>query len=828
MALALIAILLSVAAAGHFIVTRAASNQIERFSTRATAEHEAGELLEQLQHVEEWLSKQIIEPGGQSEEELIAMVLQLESSLDSLRDKTRVLNQPGLALANFVSEAELARLEIDADMFLRVSRDNLLRFPSTDIMQTYMQPKSRKVIDKLDDLIYQLAKESDERDFVFLLYQTRYLWQRLLSEFRLLVANRFSVFSDNPKDGMKARAYNIEIYFEQLHTQLKQLEKAKVPEVLLPFDADIWKALLEDVEEWKLHYDELKENLYAEDWRQDINLYKNSLHPVIKDMKMGVNELQSSLAAQGKADVKELTDIARRLSQAIFVLALLGIVLTLSVYVYLRLRIIDPIADTALALRQEAGGDRNVIIPKPKLQETQDLVEAFGEMRRQVWKRQEGLDHLAHHDALTQLPNRTLFKDRLKHAMSISAQNNQMIALMFLDLDNFKQINDTQGHLVGDELLVTVAKRLQLVMRETDTVARLGGDEFAILLEDIEQKTFARNIARDILAALREPITIDSQEFYISGSIGIAISPYDDNMPDNLLRDADAAMYEAKHLGKNKYHFFSNDLLQRVTSQLDLEQRLREAVKNDELLFHYQPIVDAKTGRLISVEALMRWQPPTGGLIYPDEFLETLKNQSLDLGRQSIGSLFSQVDRIQSRALEHCGHPLHVSLNMSATILRDTNRHRGVVNALQAMKFPSYITIEITEDTLLEDLANARALLHELRQLGITLVLDDFGTGQSSLNHLRSFPFDSIKIDREFVRDVNSDNDDAILVKAITQLAHNFGMKVVAEGVETEAQRAFLVDIGCDYLQGYLFSKAVPEDALFEMVEMFDDSGCKS
>jgi diguanylate cyclase (GGDEF)-like protein len=464
-----------------------------------------------------------------------------------------------------------------------------------------------------------------------------------------------------------------------------------------------------------------------------------------------------------------------------------------------------------------------VVIPQPKLKETQDLVEAFGEMRRQVGKRQEGLDHLAHHDALTQLPNRTLFKNRLEHAMYISQQNNQMMALMFLDLDNFKQINDTQGHLVGDELLITVAKRLKPVIRDVDTVARLGGDEFAILLEDIEQKTFARNIARDILAALREPITIDDQKFYISGSIGIAVAPYDDNVPDNLLRDADAAMYEAKHLGKNKYHFFSSDLLQRVTSQLDLEQRLREAVKNDELLFHYQPIVDAKTGRLVSVEALMRWQPSGGEMIYPADFLETLKNQSLDLGRQSVESLFAQVDSIQTRVLEKCGQPLHVSLNMSPTILRDTNRHSGVVNALRSMKFPSFITIEITEDTLLEDLTNARALLHELRQLGISLVLDDFGTGQSSLNHLRSFPFDSIKIDREFVRDVISDHDDATLVKAITQLAHNFGMKVVAEGVETKEQRDFLVDIDCDYLQGFLFSKAVAEDVLFELIE---ESGC--
>ncbi|WP_419608302.1 putative bifunctional diguanylate cyclase/phosphodiesterase, partial [Thiolapillus sp.] len=445
-------------------------------------------------------------------------------------------------------------------------------------------------------------------------------------------------------------------------------------------------------------------------------------------------------------------------------------------------------------------------------------VEAFSEMRRQVWKRQQGLDHLAHHDPLTQLPNRLLFMDRLEHALSIARRHNKMVALLFLDLDNFKQINDALGHFAGDELLVNVARRLQKVIRKSDTVARLGGDEFAILLEDIGQKAFARNVALKILKELQSPLEIGSQQYHISGSIGISIAPYDDNQPEDLLRDADSAMYEAKRCGKNNYHFFSSELLQRVSRQLDLEHRLRDAALKKEFLFHYQPIVDAGTGQLIAVEALMRWQPENGPLIYPDEFMETMKSQNLDLSRKVTEHLFAQVDDLQEHVLNEYGIRLRVSINMAPSALRDPSRHSGVITTLRRLKYPSPITLEITEDTLLEDLATVRALFSELRQLGIPLVLDDFGTGQSSLNHLRSYPFDSIKIDREFVRDISSDEDDAILVKAITQLAHSFGMKVVAEGVETEAQRRYLINIGCDYLQGYIISKPLPTDALLNFL----------
>ncbi|HEC07246.1 MAG TPA: EAL domain-containing protein, partial [Thiolapillus brandeum] len=678
--------------------------------------------------------------------------------------------------------------------------------------------KSRAIHDALDSIVGQMVQRKDVSEFTHLVYQARHTWQQLQSEVNLLVANRFSVFSDNPEMGIEDSVRNIGKYLKKMQQLLLELEESRVPKRLSVVEDGVWQRLLRNVDEWRQSYQDLLASLHSQRWREDLYVYKSSLLPHIRSMQTDLKKLQDALVQQTADDTTGLTNVASRLSQTIFLLTGLGILWILFAYVYLRIRVIKPIADTAHALRQEANGNSDVVIPQSKLAETQDLVEAFSEMRRQVWKRQQGLDHLAHHDPLTQLPNRLLFMDRLEHALSIARRHNKMVALLFLDLDNFKQINDALGHFAGDELLVNVARRLQKVIRKSDTVARLGGDEFAILLEDIGQKAFARNVALKILKELQSPLEIGSQQYHISGSIGISIAPYDDNQPEDLLRDADSAMYEAKRCGKNNYHFFSSELLQRVSRQLDLEHRLRDAALKKEFLFHYQPIVDASTGQLIAVEALMRWQPENGPLIYPDEFMETMKSQNLDLSRKVTEHLFAQVDDLQEHVLNEYGIRLRVSINMAPSALRDPSRHSGVITTLRRLKYPSLITLEITEDTLLEDLATARALFSELRQLGIPLVLDDFGTGQSSLNHLRSYPFDSIKIDREFVRDISSDEDDAILVKAITQLAHSFGMKVVAEGVETEAQRRYLINIGCDYLQGYIISKPLPTDALLSFL----------
>ena len=819
MALVLIMVLIFFAWMGLQYVKTTSGEQISRIGMRAEIEQETGALLQELREIQGLLGNQLIEPGKRSGSEIRNLLRDMENRFAALSEKVSELNEGGdQHLQEFIPVGKLSDFRNEITSFLHISGNSILRFPGIYIIQTDMLPKSRAIHDALDSIVGQMVQRKDVSEFTHLVYQARHTWQQLQSEVNLLVANRFSVFSDNPEMGIEDSVRNIDKYLKKMQQLLLELEESRVPKRLSVVEDGVWQRLLRNVDEWRQSYQDLLASLHSQRWREDMYVYKSSLLPHIRSMQTDLKKLQDALVQQTADDTAGLTNVASRLSQTIFLLTVLGILWILFAYVYLRIRVIKPIADTAHALRQEANGNSDVVIPQSKLAETQDLVEAFSEMRRQVWKRQQGLDHLAHHDPLTQLPNRLLFMDRLEHALSIARRHNKMVALLFLDLDNFKQINDALGHFAGDELLVNVARRLQKVIRKSDTVARLGGDEFAILLEDIGQKAFARNVALKILKELQSPLEIGSQQYHISGSIGISIAPYDDNQPEDLLRDADSAMYEAKRCGKNNYHFFSSELLQRVSRQLDLEHRLRDAALKKEFLFHYQPIVDASTGQLIAVEALMRWQPENGPLIYPDEFMETMKSQNLDLSRKVTEHLFAQVDDLQEHVLNEYGIRLRVSINMAPSALRDPSRHSGVITTLRRLKYPSLITLEITEDTLLEDLATARALFSELRQLGIPLVLDDFGTGQSSLNHLRSYPFDSIKIDREFVRDISSDEDDAILVKAITQLAHSFGMKVVAEGVETEAQRRYLINIGCDYLQGYIISKPLPTDALLNFL----------
>ncbi len=824
MALALVATLMLIAWAGHRYVGQATEEQIQRIASRTTAQEHAARLQQQLQELEQGLGQQIIEPGSVPEPELKQMLTELDAQFKVLARDMDEQDTNQDILQRFISRADLPAFRSEAMSFLHISRNNMLRFPSIYIMRTYMQPRSRAVMDALDNLIYQTVGANQENSFSHLAYQARHTWQRVLSEFRLLVANRFSVFSDTPQDGMASRIYNVQLYLEQMRTVLKKLESTSPPENYLPLPEGNWQHLYENIDQWESHYDDLLSSLNSSKWRQDLYMYKTSLQPRMETMKSQLARLQKNLSEQASRDITDLTNSTSHLSQAILLMAIVGVLLIISAYYYLKFRVIKPMSDTAHALRQEASGDSRVVIPTPKLKETRDLVEAFGEMRRQVIKREQRLDHLAHHDPLTQLPNRLLFKDRLEHALQIASRHNCMISCLFLDLDNFKQINDTLGHLAGDELLITVAQRLKQVVRGSDTIARLGGDEFAILLEDIQQKAFARNIALKILEILQEPYVINDQEFHITASIGIATAPFDDNQSDDLLRDADAAMYEAKRKGKNNYQFFTGELLHKASQQLDLEQRLRNAVRNNEFLYHYQPIISADSGQLIAVEALMRWQPEDGEMVYPGVFMDSLKNLNLELRRTLNHYLSKQVDHLQKAALQQYGIPLRVAMNISSTMLRDPTRHKDMINNLTQQEFPSLINLEITEDTLMEDLANARALLGELRQLGIPLALDDFGTGQSSLNHLRSFPFDSIKIDKEFVRNLTTDPEDAILVQAIVQLAHSFNMKVVAEGVETEEQKNYLVAIGCNYLQGFLISKPVPEEQLLDLLATYSDS----
>ena len=427
------------------------------------------------------------------------------------------------------------------------------------------------------------------------------------------------------------------------------------------------------------------------------------------------------------------------------------------------------------------------------------------------------LEFIAHHDSLTGLPNRALFLERFRQALVRARRRKSALALLFIDLDQFKTVNDTLGHHAGDELLQVVATRLQSCVRESDVVARLAGDEFTIMLEDLNATEDAGKVAEKLLPALVNPIEIGEHKLVISASIGITCYPHDGGESEMLLKNADAAMYAAKQKGRNTYQFFTPEMNERVVKRAHMEASMRRALERNEFVLHYQPKVKLAGGEIFGIEALLRWAHPDRGLVPPAEFIHVLEETGLIV---PVGEWVIREACRQIKAWEQSGLTVPpVAVNISARQFAQKDLEQTIANILRESGVsPQLLQLEITESLLMGDPERAEHTLSALKQAGIRLSIDDFGTGYSSLAYLRRFPLDTLKIDRAFVKDMVEDPDDAAITLAIISLAHSLGLKVVAEGVETEAQVNLLALHSCDEMQGYYFSKPVAPAALGTML----------
>ncbi len=420
---------------------------------------------------------------------------------------------------------------------------------------------------------------------------------------------------------------------------------------------------------------------------------------------------------------------------------------------------------------------------------------------------------MAHHDALTALPNRVLLRLRMEEMLARLQRSGGTFAALCIDLDNFKSVNDTLGHSLGDLLLRHVADRLRGALREQDTVARLGGDEFAILLADVAQPEEASALAERLLAVVSEPYRLDGHLVTVGASIGIALAPCDGADPDRLLKNADMALYRAKADGKNAFRFFEAEMDARVQARRRLELDLRTALTAGALDVHYQPLIDLPTGEISGVEALLRWPHAERGMIPPAEFIPVAEETGL------IGPLGAFVLRRACTAAAAWPERIKIAVNLSPLQFRTGNLFATVQEALaQSGLAPRRLELEITETLLLEKSDHVLATLHALRALGVRISMDDFGTGYSSLSYLRSFPFDKIKIDRSFVRELDANADSQAIVRAIVSLGTSLGITITAEGVENERDLARLKAEGCNEAQGYLFSQARPQTEISEML----------
>ncbi len=432
---------------------------------------------------------------------------------------------------------------------------------------------------------------------------------------------------------------------------------------------------------------------------------------------------------------------------------------------------------------------------------------------------------LAHYDSLTSLPNRTLFRKLLKGALAFAERYNGVMAVMFIDLDHFKRINDTLGHVVGDQLLKDVTDRLLKTIRNSDylaqpdkievgdVVSRLGGDEFILLLHNLAHVQDAGKVALRILKDMSAPFKMGGHEIFITASVGIALYPADGTDGDELIKNADIAMYHAKSMGKNNYQYFTKSMNARALEFLTLENRLHKALENREFLLYYQPKWSITKGRMDGLEALLRWKPGDGEMIQPSHFIPLAEEIGLIL---PIGDWALRTACLQNKAWQKAGYdPVAVSVNLSNRQFDQKNLIEVVTAALNdAGLDPRHLELEITESAIMKDPEESIGTLRELKKLGIRISIDDFGTGYSSLNYLRRLPLDSLKIDRSFVMNIETNPDDAAIVEAIISLARNLKLKVIAEGVETEQQLSFLRGQGCDDYQGYLLSRPLPAEEI--------------
>jgi diguanylate cyclase (GGDEF)-like protein len=491
-------------------------------------------------------------------------------------------------------------------------------------------------------------------------------------------------------------------------------------------------------------------------------------------------------------------------------------------FMFLATTLLISVFDAHLANRSARHTERLRQMNTDLERQATELSQANTRLQQEVEERirsEQRIEYLAYHDSLTDLPNRTLFSRHLNHAISQALRYRKSLAVLFIDVDRFKNINDTLGHAVGDLLLQEVARRLQRCLRSSDIVARMGGDEFVVLLEELEDgQERAESVARKILAAVASPFAASGQEFRVTASIGISLYPQHGIDEQSLMKTADVAMYAAKEDGKNNYQFYSEQLSAGAFEKLTLESSLRRALENNEFELHYQPKIDLRSNRISGVEALIRWQHPDLGTVPPTRFIPIAEESGLIV---AIGRWVLRTACLQCKAWQDSGlPPLCIAVNLSARQFSDDHLLQDITASLEESGLdPMLLELEITESMLMQNVDKAMRVLGALKEMGVRVAIDDFGTGYSSLANLKRFPIDTLKIDRAFIRGIPGDTEDRGITQAIISMSRTLSLTVVAEGVETEEQAGFLREHACDQFQGFHFSRALPAAQFSDLLQ---------
>lgn len=694
---------------------------------------------------------------------------------------------------------------------LRASPEKL--FPAIQISRSSMFENqntfSHLVGLSINEAIDALGETDSEA--LVLLMDLRYQWTQMISFYRMYLVNRLALMD---KEALAKQIDNIDLFIDSIDNTFKLLN-ALDQQGRLEFQAS--EALPEMQKASSIWLENFRKIILAdtpEEWRADYPILKIKIAPLMTEIWETVLDYNRNIELDVKKSLNDLSAVASNTSYLLWGLAVFSLSILALLFYFIRTVLLKPIETLSLAMRAEALDGRFLkpLLIKGKSLEIENLIDSFSTMQLQVHSRKNDLEHQALHDNLTSLPNRLLLFDRLQQAISKERRARGSLALIMMDLNRFKEINDTLGHHAGDELLQIVSKRLIECLRSADTVARLGGDEFAILIPDCNAEQ-SKNVAMKIHECMRPAIQLYEQSLYIHGSLGIANYPDHGADAEMLLKNADIAMYVAKR-NNSVYETYDYKQDQHSVNRLALKHKLQKALQGDELELHYQPQVSCHSMDVVGVEALLRWRSQKDGNVPPDVFIPLAEESGL------IKSLTEWVisEAIkQQQVWKQNGLSIQISINLSAWNLLDPELDKFVLKHFENNNVEKgSIAFEITESVMMTDTEQALKMMQNLQSIGSEIIVDDYGTGFSSLAYLKKFPVKELKIDKSFVINMIENENDAVIVKSTIDLAHNLGLKVIAEGVESEEVFEVLKVLGCDMVQGYFIEKPISASSLTE------------
>ncbi len=751
---------------------------------------------------------------------------QLEDDIAQAKRNLRLVSRDPLSRQLKIQGAidqltqSLEQLKTNALRLFSVRTSVHEQYPALAISSQQMNPISHNILSafKLTLLEYRENPKAllNTQEYA-LLNEALLGWMNIMAEYRLYLTDRMGSLSprliDDQETIVRSHIKLVKQHVNELH-QLNLQGK---------FDfqgSSLIDKLPEQVTLWEEHFERVTRINHSGDWRQDSNLLKQSVIPLIQEINNHLMNIDLKVKNEYQTVLKNKTSASTQQNYI-----LIGIICLFLVYIVISIKllqhfIIKPIAQISSAMKDEAFHHNGLHLPNfTRTRETQDLIEAFAEMSHQVFKRQDELEYQAMHDSLTGLPNRLMLHQRLDYHLLISSREKQNMIFMMLDLNRFKEINDTLGHHIGDNLLVQVGERISKLLRSVDTVARLGGDEFAVLLPNTNRSQ-SSIVASAINRELEKPFHVNDYELQISASIGIAECPGDSNDSHTLMQHADVAMYIAKR-EKSGYHYYSAVEDSHSIGRLSLSADLRSAIENDELALQFQPKYQMNSGKIIGAEALLRWHHPESGTISPELIIDLAE----EMGMINELSNWVIVNAFRFCAEHTKTHPdCILSINLSVHNLRDAQLLDNINQWIAEYDISSSnICFEITESAMMTNPEKSIQVLNKLHNLGVKLSVDDFGTGFSSLAYLKLLPVSELKIDKSFVMDILHDESNRLIVRSTIELSHNLGLDVVAEGIENQQCWEMLSTMGCDSAQGYYLSEPLEPAEFAALLKPVED-----